>query len=150
MDDALDCLAITRLQAAYGDIVTRRAWDELVPLFLPDCPIRLDLRDGRVIEHVGPAAIASFIASSIERFELFEFAILNAVVDVQGDEATSRLYMWEIRQDALTHGRSDAYGLYRDRYARVDGRWLFSARDYSSLARSAVEGPAMVVFDVPG
>ncbi len=34
--DALDYLAITRLQAAYADVVTRRAWRELERLFLPD------------------------------------------------------------------------------------------------------------------
>ncbi|MEY2457127.1 MAG: hypothetical protein QOK06_2221, partial [Acidimicrobiaceae bacterium] len=70
--EALDLLAIGRLQAAYGDAVTRRAWSELVPMFLPDCPIRLDLRDGTVIDHVGPDAIGAFIGASIERFELFE------------------------------------------------------------------------------
>ena len=59
---ALDQLAIRDLQAAYGDAVTRRAWDEFAPMFVPDCPIRLDLRDGRVIEHIGARAIGAFTA----------------------------------------------------------------------------------------
>jgi hypothetical protein len=147
--EALDHLAITRLQAAYGDAVTRRAWAELIPLFTPTCPIHLDLRDGTVLEQVGPAAIGAFIERSIERFEFFEFALLNAVVDVRGDEATGRLYMWELRQDAERHRWSNAYGLYRDRYARVDGRWLFAERHYSSLARTAPDGDGMVVFEIP-
>src|SRR4051794_2656735 len=95
---AIDHLAITQLQAAYGDAVTRRAWDELLPMFRDDCPITLDLRNGTTLEHVGPAAIGAFIAKSIERFEFFEFALLNAVVEVDGDTATGRLYMWELRQ----------------------------------------------------
>src|SRR3954467_13469995 len=82
--EALDLLAISRPQAAYVDVITRRAWDELVPMFLPDCPIRLDLRGGPIIEQAGSEAIGAFIASSLERFEYFEFALLNSVVDRHG------------------------------------------------------------------
>jgi hypothetical protein len=147
---ALDRLAIRDLQAAYGDAVTRRAWDELVPMFVPDCPIRLDLRDGRVIEHIGPQAVGTFIATSIERFEFFEFALLNAVVFVRGDVATGRVYMWELRQDASTHRWSNAFGLYSDEYSLVEGRWRFASRHHSSLARTADEGQGMDVFTIPG
>jgi hypothetical protein len=151
LQQALDRQAIRELQAAYGDAVTRQAWDELVPMFRPDCPITLDLRDGRTIEHVGPEAIGAFIARSIQRFEFFEFALLNAVVDVGGatDRATGRLYMWELRQQDGHF--SNAYGLYRDVYERADGhRWVFAARRYSTLARTAEDGQGMVVFPVPG
>ena len=149
LQQAVDEWSIQRLQAAYGDAVTRRAWDELTPMFRDDCPIRLDLRTGTVRDLVGPEAIARFIAESIERFEFFEFALLNSVVQVEGDAARGRLYMWELRQDAATGRWSNAYGLYRDRYERVDGRWVFARRDYSSLARSAPDGSGMEVFTVP-
>ena len=149
LQQAIDRQEIRELQAAYGDAVTRRAWDELVPMFKPDCPITLDLRDGRTIEHVGPEAIGAFIAQSIERFEYFEFALLNAVVDVDvsRERATGRLYMWELRQQ---DGRwSNAYGLYRDRYERsADDRWVFAERRYSSLARTALDGSSEV-FPIP-
>lgn len=148
---AIGQLAIRNLQAAYGDAVTRRAWGEFVPMFLPDCPIRLDLRDGKVIEYIGPHAIAAFIATSLERFEFFEFALLNAVISIQGDDvATGRLYMWELRQDASAHRWSNAFGVYDDQYALVDGRWLFASRHYSSLARTSAGGEGMDVFTVPG
>jgi hypothetical protein len=148
LQQAVDRQAIRELQAAYGDAVTRRAWDELVPMFRPDCPITLDLRDGRTIEHVGPEAIGAFIAQSIERFDFFEFALLNSVVDVldAGDLATGRLYMWELRQQ---EGRwSNAYGLYRDRYERTDDRWVFAERRYASLARTTLDGHTEV-FPIP-
>lgn len=149
--EALVELAVRRLQAAYGDAVTRRAWDELGPMFAPGAPIELDLRDGTTRRFEGGEAIAAFIAGSIERFEFFEFALLNAVVDVAGDdEATGRLYMWELRQEAGSHRWTNAYGLYRDRYARVGGRWVFAERRYASLARSAPAGDGMQVFDIPG
>ena len=150
MHEALDLLAISRLQSAYGDVVTRRAWSELGPMFLPDCPVRLDLRGGTVIEHVGPDAIGEFIASSLERFGFFEFALLNAVVNVDGDGATGRLYMWELRQDSSTERWTNAFGLYEDTYQRHDGGWVFASRQYSSLARTAADGKGMDVFSIPG
>jgi hypothetical protein len=146
---AIDQLAIRQLQASYGDAVTRRAWDEFVPMFLPDCPVRLDLRDGREIEHVGPHAIGAFIATSLEQFEFFEFALLNAVVFLEGDSATGRVYMWELRQDMSTHRWTNAFGVYSDQYARVDGRWRFASRHYSSLARTSTDGQGMDVFTIP-
>jgi len=150
LHSALDKVAIRELQAAYGDAVTRRAWNEFEPMFLPDCPIRLDLRNDRVIEHVGPHAIAAFIATSLEQFEFFEFALLNAVVSLQGDDiATGRVYMWELRQDTSTHRWTNAFGVYDDQYALVDGGWRFASRHYSSLARTAADGEGMDVFTVP-
>ena len=146
---ALDELAIRRLQAAYGDAVTRRAWDELPAMFRPGCPVQLDLRDGQVMEHEGADEFVQFVARSVERFEFFEFVVLNAVVEMAGDAATGRLYMCEVRQDAETARWSTAYGLYRDRYERLDGRWLFAERRYASLARTAPDGQGMRVFPVP-
>lgn len=121
-------------------------------MFVPDCPVHLDLRDGTTRSITGSSAVVDFIATSIERFEFFEFALLNSVVRTgpTGDEATGRLYMWELRQDAATGRWSNAYGLYRDRYQRRDGRWLFAERRYSSLARTDPDGDGMLVFPVPG
>ncbi len=146
--DALDYLDITRLQAAYGDAVTRRAWAEFDDMFAPEAEVILDLRAGEPRRFMGGAAIAEFIAASIERFDFFEFALLNAVVNVTpgASEATGRMYIWEIRQDAASGAASNAYGVYDDRYQRVDGRWVFAARRYSSLART---GPLLQSFPVP-
>ncbi len=152
MDDVADYLAITRLQAAYGDAVTRQAWDELTSMFLPDCPIRLDLHTGEVIEKIGPAAIGALIASSIERFEFFAFTLQNSVIDVGIDGATAsgRLYIQELRQERATHRWTTALGLYRDTYRKGDGRWRFATRDYTSLARTAANDGTMDVFPIPG
>ena len=149
--EALDSLAIMRLQAAYGDAVTRQAWHELVPMFLPDCPVRLDLRSGAIVEKVGPEAIGAFIATAIERFEFFEFTIVNAVVDVadDGTSARGRLYICELRQETDGHRWTTAYGLYRDTYRKSDGRWRFATRDYSSLARTSDTPGTMDVFPIP-
>lgn len=150
MDASLDDLAITRLQAAYGDVVTRRAWDELPALFVPDCPITVDTRTVEPIELVGPVELGRFVDAAIERFRFFELAILNAVatIDPAGDgtTATGRMYIWELRQDEGGH-RTDAYGLYRDDFVKLDdGGWRFARRRYSSMARTA---PTVEVFDLP-
>lgn len=153
LSDAIDHSAITRLQARYGDVVTRQAWDELGQLFLAECPVRLDLRDGTVIEMNGPEELASFIATSIGQFEFFAFTILNSVVDIDpgGRTATSRLYIQELRNGAADHRWTAVFGLYRDTYRKVAGRWWFASREYSSLARQTADSgiDGMVVFPIP-
>ena len=147
--EALAYLAITRLQAAYADVVTRRAWPELEPLFLPDAPVHVDTVTNPVIELVGAKALGDFIGGAIERFEFFEFVVLNTVIEFDaGPTATGRLWMVELRQDRARGGWSNAFGVYQDRYARDagDGRWRFAERHYQSLARTS---PATVVFPLP-
>ena len=148
MTDSLELFEISRLQARYGDVVTRRAWEELDALFLPDASVTVDTRTGQVIELAGGPAVGAFIAKAIERFEHFEFALLNAIADLDpgGDTATGRVYIWEIRQDAASGRFTSAFGVYQDRYAKVRGRWVFAQRSYSSLARSA---PDLEVFGFP-
>ena len=144
-------LAITRLQAAYGDAVTRQAWDELVPMFEPECRVRLDLHSGNSRELIGGRQLADFIAASVERFEFFVFTLLNSVVEVDagGDEATGRLYIQELRQERDGHRWTTAVGLYRDRYRRRADTWRFAGRDYTSLARTRTDGDGMDVFPIP-
>ena len=144
-DDALAYLAITRLQATYADVITRRAWPELVPLFVPDCPIHVDTVSGPVLELAGPTALGEFVGGAIERFEFFEFVPLSTVVDVNVDEtARGRLYMVELRQDRETGEWTNAFGVYHDDYAMVDGRWCFAERSYQSLARTSPTSRAEV------
>lgn len=138
-DDALSFLAITRLQAAYADVVTRRAWPELEPLFVEGAPVHVDTVTNPVRTFHGAAEIGAFIDGAIAGFELFEFVILNTVVDVAPDcrTATGRLYMVELRQDRASGRWTNAFGLYRDDYVRGDdGRWRFAERRYQSLART--------------
>jgi hypothetical protein len=132
-------------------VVTRQAWAELDELFLPDAHLRLDLRTGSIIEQIGPAAIGAFIAGSIERFEFFAFTVQNTVVAVDsgGTSATGRVLIQELRQERAGHRWTTAFGLYRDTYRKVDGRWRFASRDYSSLARSSADRPGMDVFPIP-
>jgi hypothetical protein len=134
-------VALHRLQAAYGDAVTRRDWDAVRLLFEPDAAIELDLRDREPIALSGPDALVEFVEAALARFTHFQLTIVNATVDLVPEEerATGRLYICETRLDR--DGRwSEAYGLYRDEYRRRDGSWTIAGRRYSALARTGPEG----------
>jgi len=135
---AVDEVAIRALVAAYADVVNRRAWPELDDLFLPDAPLRLDLRDRPARDVVGPRAVGEFISGAIEQYAFFEFVALNVRVlldrDDGPDRARVRTYMCELRQDhAGTPSR--AFGLYQDRVVRAGAGWRFAERHYQSLGR---------------
>lgn len=138
--ETIDYVAITRLQAAYADVVNRRAWSELGELFLPDAPITVDTVTNPPKELVGPEALGEFIGGAIERFEFFEFVILNARVwtEVDGDvdAARARVFMCELRQDAATGHASQAFGVYHDDYRRTADGFRFARRRYQSLTRT--------------
>lgn len=135
-DDTESYIAITRLQAAYADAVTRRAWSELDELFVPDSPIHIDTVTRPATELRGPQALGEFISTALQRFDFFEFVILNTVVEVTDERsARGRVYIEEIRHESESDAWSHAFGLYQDSYARRDGRWTFAERRYRSLAR---------------
>lgn len=140
MSETDDYIAITRLQNAYGDAVTRRAWGEFDKMFEPGATIRVDTVTNPVIECTGGQEIGDFIARSIERFEFFEFVPLNTVVDLYPDHDTSkargRLYICELRQEASNGQFTQAFGVYHDEFHRAADGWRFARRNYQSLART--------------
>lgn len=138
LEDAVDHIEIRRLQDAYADIVSRRQWDDLTGVFRPDTVLDLDLGD-RSLQFTGPHEIGGFIATSLEQFEFFQFNILGTRTHLRSggdpDCAASRMYMTELRQTPSGHW-SQVYGVYHDRFSRVDGNWWFAHRTYNSLARN--------------
>jgi len=148
--ETIDYVAVNRLQHAYADIATRRAWDELDEIFVPDIPITVDLRDRDPYAFDDCDAFREFVSAAVDRFEFFEFVILNTRVYLNHggdpDAAMARMYMSELRQDHAEHNWSVVYGVYHDRFRRIDGQWWFVARDYSSLARP---DRAVVAFAFP-
>ncbi|MDG2307680.1 MAG: nuclear transport factor 2 family protein [Candidatus Binatia bacterium] len=146
-------VALRRLQNRYADIVTRRAWAELAEIFRPDCRLDLDLGD-RSATFTGPGEVGAFIGKAIEPFSFFQFVILNTVIEIdeESDRAAARMYMHELRVEADTGRRTDAYGVYHDRFDRdADGCWRFARRRYGSFSRTAPEGVPgdQVVFPLP-
>jgi hypothetical protein len=148
MSESDDVVALWRLQSAYADVVTRRAWPELADLFRPDTAVHIDTVTAEPRTLVGPEAFGQFVAGAIDKYDLFLFVILNTIVDLDPDDpdsATGRFFMTEIRHEPNLRW-SNAYGVYEDRYVRVDGRWWIAEHHYRSLARGGV-GPR--VFGIP-
>ena len=141
MRETVDYIAVRRLQDAYADIVTRRAWSELDEIFLPDVRLTLDRRTIEPLVLDGPAAIGDFIDRAISGLDFFEFVVLNTRVHLRhlgdDDRAVARLYMSELRHDAASGRWNTVYGVYHDVHRRVEGRWWFAERRYHSLARTA-------------
>jgi hypothetical protein len=147
--ETVDYVAIRRLQDAYADVVTRRAWPELAELFRPDATVVLDIRDGQLRTLEGPDGIGDFIGGAIARFDYFQFVVLGTRVELDGtdpDRAQARLYMCELRQTVEGGDHSIAYGVYHDDYVRHEARWWIAHRRYHSLARTA---PDLAVFAFP-
>ncbi len=139
-------LELQRLQAAYADVVSRRAWAELERLFLPDITVEVHTVSSPTRTFTGPAEFVGFVSAACERFDHFQFVILNSVVEVAGEAAGGRIFMCEIRHHSAENVWSTAYGMYSDRYRKVDGVWWFAQRRYRSLART---GPEAGVFGLP-
>jgi hypothetical protein len=147
-DESLDVVALGRLHAAYADTCSRRAFAELADQFLPDAEVVVDRRSIDPVRLVGPGALGDFISNALEPFEFFEFVVLNSHFVLGGGDhgsATGRMWMSELRQDRASGRWTVIYGLYADRYARVDGRWWFAHRLYRTLARTA---PDFAVFPI--
>jgi hypothetical protein len=140
LQDTVDFVAIGRLQSAYADVVTRRAWPELEALFVPSAHVTVDTVTSTPIELDGPTGVGDFISAAVERFEFFELVILNAATDLRTDgdpdAARARVFTCELRQDRSNGRWTNAFGVYHDGYTRIDGRWWYSRRRYQSLART--------------
>ena len=144
VQDAVDHVAITRLQCAYADIVNRRAWSELASIFLPDAKVSIDRRAGDPLVLDGPGAVGDFIANAIAHMDFFEFVILNVTTNLRrdgdADRAAARMYMCELRHERDNGRRTTAFGVYHDEYVRSDGTWRIAGRVYHSMARTNVDG----------
>lgn len=144
----LDHHALERLHAAYADAVNRRAWSEVAALFADDADVEIDTGGPEPIRIESPAALAAFLDGAVARFAFLEFVVLTLhvadPVHEAPDDASARLWMCEVRRDVDTLDWSVAYGLYQDRYRRVDGAWRFASRRYRSITRTGAD-----VFPLP-
>ena len=86
MSDSMtdDVVALGRLNSAYADVITRRAFEELGELMLPTCVVHLDLVSAPARDLTGPEAVAEMLGPAMARFDHFLFAIRHSVVQ-RGD-----------------------------------------------------------------
>lgn len=136
--DDLSIVGLQRLMARYADLANRQAWNELSSVMIERCALTLDLGDTRHA-FASPQEFAAFIVPAMERFEFFQFSVLNSRFEVSVDGATAvgRTTILEHRQLRLGSAFSHAYGVYHDRFVRQPSGWRFATRWYQSLARTA-------------
>jgi hypothetical protein len=135
-DDALAYFAVERLQRAYADMATRRAFVEAASIFTPDATISFDTRSDEVFEITGPVEFDAFGTKMTAGFTFYEYIPLNFVVTVAPDgTASGRSYSLEVAQSERSREWIEFYGVYDDEYRVFHGEWRFSKRHYRTYAR---------------
>jgi len=135
-DDAQAYLAIERLQRAYADMATRRAFFEAPSILTPDANISFDTRTGEVFQIHGPAEFGEFGTKMTAGFPFYEYIPLNFVVTVGPDDtARGRSYSLEVAETEQNRDWIEFYGVYDDEYRIFQGEWRFSSRRYRTYAR---------------
>ncbi|TQC45212.1 nuclear transport factor 2 family protein [Rhodococcus sp. WS4] len=117
---------IRRLRARYHDMVNTDRWSEIGDLFATDA----ELDYSYVGSASGRAEISEFFIALPQQLsaggEAFVRQFVTAHdVEVDGDTATG---ISHLLATPVYHGRSYLVsGRFTDRYARIDGRWLFTS-----------------------
>ncbi|HEY2206559.1 MAG TPA: nuclear transport factor 2 family protein [Pseudonocardia sp.] len=116
-----DAQAIGQLRARYCQCLDDGRWDELAALFTPDGAfVGLATARGRDELREFFAGLRDGPLSAWWHFSA------NETVEVDGDTATGQTWLF---QPCVVQGEAHiAAGRYRDRMARVEGRWLFAER----------------------
>jgi ketosteroid isomerase-like protein len=123
-----DLEAIRRVVLDYATLVDAREIDRAAQLFAEDAEFDLGF-----MTVIGPAgakqAWQSMVGDLLHPEPGRDFHVsTNAVVDVDGDRATSRS-MWQfVTPDATGHPRIAHFGHYDDAFVRVGGVWRFARR----------------------
>jgi ketosteroid isomerase-like protein len=131
-----DRLAIRELIDAYSDAVMVRdaaAWGET---WAKDAAWSLPEFPGHE-QFIGREAIvAGWVMSMTMYASMTDFSVpmiyqaIPGAIEVVGDRATARVYTSEIYRDPATGIEHRVRGQYDDQLRRIDGRWLFTRRDY--------------------
>lgn len=133
IDEAEDHRQISRLCDTFAIAAMRKdldAWGRTwaaegvwnLPVF--EAPVR------------GRDNIIKAFGARFDATKLLSMAPLAREVDLDGDRATGKIHYQEIIFLANGDPRKFVMGCYHDEYRRVDGAWLFAARDYEVFGRA--------------
>jgi hypothetical protein len=135
----IDRLEVIDVIHRYSNAITRRAWDEVTPLFAADA-VWESPEFGLRFEN--PRDFVSSLANAPGNEVLIQTAH-GPVVDVDGDRATACTTILELVRMAAPIGAApDAagepvnlrhHGLYVDDLARTDGTWKFTHRRFRPI-----------------
>ena len=123
-----DRLAIRELIDSYNDAVARRDAEAWQATWTEGAQWELM---GNLVE--GRDAIVAVWQQTMQQLEIVVFQTAPGSLEVDGDEATGRVYASEVLKPkgaALRH----VHGQYDDTYLRTDSGWRFATRRYRVLA----------------
>lgn len=122
----LDERSIVDVCIRYATAIDDRDWDRLRSCFTPDA-VGIYHADRQLD---GRAAIEETIRTAVAPLDRTQHLVGTFVVDVAGDEATSRCYLHAQHVRAgLPGGEQHVIaGCYRDRFVRTDEGWRISER----------------------
>jgi hypothetical protein len=121
---------IQNLVARYADAVTRRDFDALATVFAPNAV--WDVTGGTKLRYEG-AELVPGIRSIVEMSNFLAQVHSPAIVEINGDRASSRVTALEVGEIQAYSLRFEQFGIYEDSLCKVDGRWLFTERRFTTL-----------------
>ncbi|ATE63190.1 nuclear transport factor 2 family protein [Rhizorhabdus dicambivorans] len=127
-----DQIAIRELIERYADACCTRDADMLASLWAEDG--RWGVEGMPDLDGVDRDAVMAGWKRGMGQlsFAFVSFMPGRIDIDATGTSAEGRTYSYEIITSPNGTGRT-AVGLYRDRFARIGGRWLFTERLWSML-----------------
>ena len=123
-----DRLAIQDLLTRYCRAIDTRAWDELDAVFTPDATIDYSSAGGA--KGTFPE-VKAWLAEVLPRFAMSQHLITNFDVRIDGDTATSRVYVYNPMGTRNAAGGLDLFffgGYYVDRLLRTPAGWRIVER----------------------
>jgi hypothetical protein len=130
---------IEDLLGSYGDAVTRRDNTLWRSLWAEDATWTLG--DSTA---TGLAAIAALYENATKPLQFIAHVAFPVGVQVEGDAARGRWYVQEIVKSESGPSML-LFGMYNDRYRRIDKAWRFADRRFSFLFQSALPEGAMAI-----
>lgn len=126
--DLADRLAIDEVLTRYCTAIDTGAWDVLDTVFAPDAV--LDYTSSGGIR--GPfAEVKPWLARMLPRFAVRQHFVTNREIEVAGDTATSRAYLFNPMGFARDDGTLALFftgGVYEDRWRRTAAGWRIVER----------------------
>jgi 3-phenylpropionate/cinnamic acid dioxygenase small subunit len=126
--DVADRLEIQDLLTRYCRAIDTRAWDLLDTVFTPDATVDYTAAGG--VRGSFPE-VKAWLAEVLPRFAMTQHLVTNHDIRVDGDRATSRVYVYNPMGTRNAAGGLDLFffgGYYNDRLVRTPAGWRIVER----------------------
>jgi hypothetical protein len=123
----LDIEAIKQLHAKYTFYVDGNRWDDVLDLFADDAVGDWGLGgEGTRGRHEGKEEIARFFKQlAAQEATMFRHMVIQPLIDVSGDKAHAKWYMFGFGTYNLPEGKTPAWthGKYENDLVKENGKW---------------------------